>query len=51
MRWVKGLFLQPREDDRVSMIAREVESVRHDVADVKRRVEALEAFRKVAGEY
>jgi hypothetical protein len=48
--WLKTVVLQPRpdRDPRIETVQGEVDSLREDMHDIKRRTEALEAFRRVA---
>ncbi|MFK4871683.1 hypothetical protein [Novosphingobium sp. ZW T3_23] len=48
LTWLRKLFLQPRHDERVATVAEAVEELRAEQASIRRRVDALEAFRRVS---
>jgi hypothetical protein len=51
LRWVGKLVLQPppEQDERVTQIAAEVDSLRDVTSELKKRTAALEAIHQLAG--
>lgn len=50
MGWIKGTFFQSSKDERLTRVEGEVASVKEDVTRLKREMDALNAFRKLAEE-
>lgn len=50
LTWLQKSLLQPRDDERLNAVAREVQDVKRETRSLTARVEAIEAFNRVAGQ-
>lgn len=50
LTWFRNLLLQPREDERLNVVVREVHEMKRQTLSLTARVDAIEAFNRVAGQ-